>query len=228
MQIPPSTGLTEAQIDQLEEFFDSTESAMSLEQVDGFFCALISGPDFIPPSEYLPYLFGEEMPDIGPGTQASKIIGLLFQHWDHIAETLLRDEVYYPILFEDETGKCQANEWADGYMLGVKLQLDSWSELMLDEKKNGHMIPVMALHFERDDDPEFRSGPIADKEREDIIARMIAAILEIYRYFAPARIQGAVLQPVHQGHSTIGRNDPCYCGSGKKYKHCHGGGVTLH
>ena len=20
----------------------------------------------------------------------------------------------------------------------------------------------------------------------------------------------------------IGRNDPCYCGSGKKYKHCHG------
>ena len=21
--------------------------------------------------------------------------------------------------------------------------------------------------------------------------------------------------------STPGRNDPCYCGSGKKYKHCH-------
>ncbi|XOB99624.1 SEC-C metal-binding domain-containing protein [Deinococcota bacterium DY0809b] len=20
----------------------------------------------------------------------------------------------------------------------------------------------------------------------------------------------------------IGRNDPCWCGSGKKYKHCHG------
>ena len=23
---------------------------------------------------------------------------------------------------------------------------------------------------------------------------------------------------------TVGRNDPCYCGSGKKYKHCHGRG----
>ena len=22
--------------------------------------------------------------------------------------------------------------------------------------------------------------------------------------------------------SKIGRNDPCYCGSGKKYKRCHG------
>jgi preprotein translocase subunit SecA len=31
----------------------------------------------------------------------------------------------------------------------------------------------------------------------------------------------------NKGRSTaptkIGRNDPCYCGSGKKYKHCHGG-----
>lgn len=24
------------------------------------------------------------------------------------------------------------------------------------------------------------------------------------------------------GDSKIGRNDPCYCGSNKKYKHCHG------
>ncbi|MCW2994612.1 MAG: secA, partial [Conexibacter sp.] len=23
-------------------------------------------------------------------------------------------------------------------------------------------------------------------------------------------------------HETIGRNDPCWCGSGKKYKKCHG------
>jgi preprotein translocase subunit SecA len=26
---------------------------------------------------------------------------------------------------------------------------------------------------------------------------------------------------VRQGEK-IGRNDPCPCGSGKKYKHCHG------
>ena len=24
----------------------------------------------------------------------------------------------------------------------------------------------------------------------------------------------------------IGRNDPCYCGSGKKYKNCHGASVV--
>ncbi len=29
-------------------------------------------------------------------------------------------------------------------------------------------------------------------------------------------------QPVRTGGNKIGRNDPCPCGSGKKYKHCHG------
>lgn len=28
-----------------------------------------------------------------------------------------------------------------------------------------------------------------------------------------------------QGHARIGRNDPCFCGSGKKYKLCHGVGA---
>jgi preprotein translocase subunit SecA len=32
---------------------------------------------------------------------------------------------------------------------------------------------------------------------------------------------GAPRQPVRAG-VKLGRNDPCYCGSGKKYKRCHG------
>jgi len=27
---------------------------------------------------------------------------------------------------------------------------------------------------------------------------------------------------VKSEHENIGRNDPCWCGSGKKYKRCHG------
>ena len=29
-------------------------------------------------------------------------------------------------------------------------------------------------------------------------------------------------QPVERHAPKVGRNDPCPCGSGKKYKHCHG------
>ena len=33
--------------------------------------------------------------------------------------------------------------------------------------------------------------------------------------------RGGKAQPVRVGEK-VGRNDPCPCGSGKKYKHCHG------
>ncbi len=36
----------------------------------------------------------------------------------------------------------------------------------------------------------------------------------------PAPAQAS--QPFKREQKKIGRNDPCYCGSGKKYKHCHG------
>ena len=34
---------------------------------------------------------------------------------------------------------------------------------------------------------------------------------------------GVVTQPrVSSEHEKLGRNDPCWCGSGKKFKKCHG------
>jgi yecA family protein len=36
---------------------------MNTEQLDGFFTALIGGPDVVPPSEYLPEVFGGEVSD---------------------------------------------------------------------------------------------------------------------------------------------------------------------
>ncbi len=37
--------------------------------------------------------------------------------------------------------------------------------------------------------------------------------------------QGGPTQPIHVD-DKVGRNDPCPCGSGKKYKHCHGRAAT--
>jgi preprotein translocase subunit SecA len=32
----------------------------------------------------------------------------------------------------------------------------------------------------------------------------------------------ALVPIVKQQHEKVGRNDPCWCGSGKKFKFCHG------
>jgi preprotein translocase subunit SecA len=37
----------------------------------------------------------------------------------------------------------------------------------------------------------------------------------------PAVARPGKSQPVHVGEK-VGRNEPCPCGSGKKYKKCHG------
>jgi len=226
MHSDPSPELTDDQIDQLQEFLASIDGAMGLEEVDGLYCALISGPDIVMPSEYWPEIFGGEMPEFETEKQANDIIGLLSQHWNHIADTLFRDEIYCPVLFGDDSGKVQGNDFAHGYMRGVGMRRQSWADLIEDEENGGLMIPVMAFYFEHDDDPELRPGPFDDDKREDLLTHMIASILKIYRYLEPAR-RREMQQPIQRKQPKIGRNDPCYCGSGKKFKHCHGA-VTLH
>jgi SEC-C motif-containing protein len=39
-------------------------------------------------------------------------------------------------------------------------------------------------------------------------------------YFVDGKVMSA--QPISRAGPKIGRNDPCHCGSGKKYKKCHG------
>jgi preprotein translocase subunit SecA len=38
----------------------------------------------------------------------------------------------------------------------------------------------------------------------------------------PPPPEPAVVTPFHRTERKVGRNEPCPCGSGKKYKHCHG------
>ena len=60
-------------------------------------------------------------------------------------------------------------------------------------------------------------------------AARAAAAAEPANPFAPkpARVGGddAVVKTQRRDEPKVGRNDPCPCGSGKKYKKCHGVGA---
>lgn len=57
-----------------------------------------------------------------------------------------------------------------------------------------------------------------ERRMEQAKLAMERAVLE-----SGASLGGAVTSAVkNEEGDKIGRNDPCYCGSGKKYKHCHG------
>jgi uncharacterized protein len=67
--------------------------------------------------------------------------------------------------------------------------------------------------------------PIDAEWREKLIVGAAVAVRMIYEYFAAHRRMAAVAHdviPARRKPSKIGRNDPCPCGSGKKYKRCCG------
>jgi uncharacterized protein len=83
---------------------------------------------------------------------------------------------------------------------------------------------MMMLYHEHDEDPEMRPEPISSEKREEVIVHMAAGLLRAYQYF---RAQREADLSVHapearRNASKVGRNDPCPCGSGKKYKKCCG------
>ena len=165
--------------------------------------------------------------------QLKDFLDLVMRHWNAIAETLQAGDVHLPLLLEDEHGITHADDWAQGFLRGMALRRADWGELLNDEDEGGWIIPIFALAHEHDPDPAMRPyrEPMSAERREDLIVRAAAGITAIYRYFEPRRRMLADLRserPTHRHTGRkIGRNDPCSCGSGKKYKHCCGK-PTLH
>ena len=184
--------LTDAELNRLGDFLTSCKGgrAMNVEQLDGFFAALIAGPETVMPSEYHPEVFGGEMSDaceFGSLDEANEILGLMMRHWNKIAGTLFNGEAYVPLLLEDENGVAHGNDWARGFMRGMYMRHDGWAELVNDEESGGCLVPMMMLCHEHDEDPKMRPNPITPDKREQIIAGMAAGLLTAYRYFREQR-----------------------------------------
>ena len=219
--------LTDEEFDRLESFLDSLgPPAMNLEELDGFFVALICGPQMVMPSEYLPQIWGEGH-EFSSDAQAGDILELLFRHWNNIASTLLRTlgeaEVYMPVLHESADGTAPGNHWAQGFMRGMQMRAQSWRELLDSKEHGGSLLPIMMLAHEHDADLEMRH-PIEPERHDEVLQMMIAGVTRIYRYFEPHRRAGVAVEeatmPRRRARSKVGRNEPCPCGSGKKYKSC--------
>ena len=60
---------------------------------------------------------------------------------------------------------------------------------------------------------------IVNRRDDEVIETQLSQAAQTFK--APSEDDDAVSSPIHNGEK-IGRNDPCPCGSGKKYKHCCG------
>ena len=217
--------LTDAELGSLAARLDRcSPMAMNLETLDGFFTALACGPDRIQPSEYLRQVWGEE-PAFDDVEALNTTLALLTRHANVIAAALQRtldhDAAFEPRMRVDTAGRTAGNDWALGFMRAVRMRPASWRSLMQGSEGGEWLYPTLWLIHEHDADPALRPPAVSARERDELVAQMIAAVPLIHRHFAPHRA------PLPATHATVrradpkpGRNDACPCGSGRKFKHC--------
>jgi len=218
--------LTDAEFDRLAEVLQRCgKHAMNIEMLDGFLAALICGPETVLPSEYLPKIWGDE-PAFDSQSVVRESLLQIMRHWNAICHNVQSDGEFLPVLLNDESGIARANDWATGFLRGMDMRRDSWLPLMNDDDHAGVLVPIMALAYEHHPDPDMRpyKEPMSPERREQLIVGAAASVPAIYRYFAAERkLDGQKLSSVRtirRDAAKIGRNEPCPCGSGKKFKHC--------
>lgn len=116
-----------------------------------------------------------------------------------------------------------ATEWAVGFISTVEHFEQDWrmADDLLDDELNPMLAPIYALALPRDEWPDdIREQDVGGDTREAWLAQAIWACYELWEYWrhhAP-KPKGVPLVKI----TTPGRNDPCSCGSGRKFKVCCG------
>jgi uncharacterized protein len=63
--------------------------------------------------------------------------------------------------------------------------------------------------------------PIAADEREEVLHAMFDGVQDVYDFFRDERERRlGPAEPIRRAPGKVGRNDPCSCGSGRKFKSC--------
>ena len=229
--------MAEQDLDLIDGFLRRVKggAVQNAEALDGFFAALACCPDLIMPSEFMPVLQEGEGDDgdlifEGMG-EAQRFMDLVMRHWNAVNDQLNSDDAYLPVLNEDEDGTARANDWANGFLQGAQLRWEIWGDVFDDENQGGALIPIFALAHENHPDPEMRpyKEPISRELREDLITSAAAGVMRLHATLLHQRDDYLPDSDtfVHLEPKT-GRNEPCPCGSGKKFKKCCGSGPTIH
>nr|MBP7579802.1 UPF0149 family protein [Vogesella sp.] len=179
------------------------QGAMSLEKLDGFFAALLCGPEQIKPVDCLPAIMGAAFDDddaFHTPKAMEQFVRLLSGHWLDIAHTLQRGQAFQPWLDEDEHGQVHGNVWAEGFSEGMQLMHEDWGLLFDDEDAAPALAPIMALAFEHHPDPEMRPflhGASAE-QREAWLAGISDSVAGIYTFFAQLRAEMAAAEAAEE------------------------------
>ncbi|RYF29800.1 MAG: zinc chelation protein SecC [Comamonadaceae bacterium] len=215
---------------------------------EGFMAALVCTRRPIPPAEYWPVLLGENF----AAAQQMEFVWRWRRRWSEIEDGLdadvqsLDDErTWQPEVLDtrgaiaslpeeeradmaDEAIPSFAQVWALGFMYAVENWPEDWTaprDKEAADMLNDALDNIVAL-TEDDTHPPTVSmfsedgPPSVSQQRLDDFGAAIWAVYDLRQLWKSMGPKQETLRK----EATPGRNDPCPCGSGKKYKKCHGAG----
>ncbi|MCD0419372.1 UPF0149 family protein [Rubrivivax sp. JA1024] len=207
---------------------------MQLEELDGFIAALLVCPEMIAPGDWLPAVWGGDADEPAPFTDldhANSIFALIMQHYNEIATTLAtHPERYRPLMPGIGTGNVVWEMWIDGFGAAVDMWPEHWERLQEADDATraafnslSGLVDISAMMVEISEDDREALAKTAD----DKVTGWLMALnsWRIAHDPSPRTIEwGPPTPPAPppKKQHKIGRNEPCPCGSGKKYKRCCG------
>ena len=199
-----------------------SETAMDACELQGFATALVIGPRMIMPSAWLPWVWDAEDGLAEPRFESMEMAGALTSEvmrlYNEVATAFAADPEGFVPLFERGDGDWSVLTWCQGFMRGVKLAYKDWSPLIVGAPTL--FEPVLALAGEPSavDFDGYSDGQFAA-----LVERLVSSLLLMAAYWRSAGSYApGGPAPIRRDAPKLGRNDPCHCGSGLKYKKCHG------
>jgi uncharacterized protein len=231
----------------LEAFLSSPErpeGTFTYRQFLGFLFALTSAPELVPPSEWLPMVFGGGEPSFGSERETQRVIGIMMALYNEAAKAVGDGKVRLPAecafrteLMENLEPDAPIAEWCTGFSVGHMWLSELWDELVPEEVQEEFSREVLVLSF-------FTSGSLAGRVVREIArpGKSVEELAVSFRQAFPLAMQSyaatglaifrAGLKTMEQDlaadggpaapSAAVARNAPCPCGSGKKFKKCCG------
>ena len=229
--------LSPDELAELDRFLmsDATSNeTLMLDALDGYLTAIVIGPTPLKPVAWLPRIWGtreEHAPRFASTQQALRIKELIIRHLNGITLCFMRNPAEFEPLYnvttygDSDEEFVDADMWAFGFMKGMSLAMADWKPLLTNPAAEQLLRPLYLLGS-----PNLKPTDQALREtreqRQQLAQQLTANLAPIYAFWAPQR-QQKVDEYATEAKGKPGRNELCFCGSGKKFKKCCGS-VTLH
>lgn len=207
-----SRPLSDHEYDLLARVLD-IESPLDIDGYLGLLHAVVVAPGQVPPSTWLPAVFPNGFEALGEEA-AKGSVDLLLRLYNEVVDAVNARRPLMPA--EHEVDACVS--FAKGYLMGAQLDptwveddarwtFASWAAYLAGE--NDFVAPKNLREFEER----------PDETRAMLREQMGAIVMAAYDSFI-AQDGGGDPATAATSARKVGSNDPCPCGSGKKFKKC--------